>query len=444
MLDPEEPEHVAQVRRIVHRVRVQMVHAALRLGYDPDNALVKQVLYRLNLAEKLKAPWRRGKRPDPVSAAAKEAQRDEREHPAAPLGFTIKVMLLGMQGTGKTQLAHALLGGPHASVAVHPFDGATRSPTVLQGSASGIGMVLIDTPGLSAAAGAAMHNCNALKQIVRAYHKHRPDLLVYVDRLDDHQPGALSAGGSGGQLSVLKSLSTAMPGIWLNTIIVFTHAGASPPRMPQPPPGATGAPILSPFEYWMEIRSHSVQSAIRQASGDERLMNPVAFSECHPACTTNASGQPILYNGIPWREHLLLMVTSAKLLADTEVLLQMGQGVGSSGGGAVAGGGLGGGGAGGGASDAMLRQMLGMRPQIPLPYIMQQVVQRSKPLRFPDHQNVMDLRRARHSTTKLQLSERQQRDAARQIALRTMQLRQVGGWANDSVNLCGGLVWVWN
>ena len=57
-----------------------------------------QVLYRLNLAEKLKAPWRRGKRPDPVSAAAREAQRDEREHPAAPLGFTIKVMLLGMQG----------------------------------------------------------------------------------------------------------------------------------------------------------------------------------------------------------------------------------------------------------------------------------------------------------------------------------------------------------
>ena len=32
-----------QVRRIVHRVRVQMIHAALRLGYDPDNALVKQV-----------------------------------------------------------------------------------------------------------------------------------------------------------------------------------------------------------------------------------------------------------------------------------------------------------------------------------------------------------------------------------------------------------------
>ena len=70
-------------------------------------------------------------------------------------------------GTGKTQLAHALLGGSHAHVAVHPFDGATRSPTVLQGSASGIGMVLIDTPGLSPAAGAAMHNCNALKQIVR-------------------------------------------------------------------------------------------------------------------------------------------------------------------------------------------------------------------------------------------------------------------------------------
>lgn len=60
-----------------------------------------QVLYRLNLAERLKAPWRRpGKRPDPVAAAAREAQRAELEGPTAPLGFTIKIMLLGMEGEG--------------------------------------------------------------------------------------------------------------------------------------------------------------------------------------------------------------------------------------------------------------------------------------------------------------------------------------------------------
>ena len=32
-----------QVRRSIHAVRVQMISAALRLGYDHENALVKQV-----------------------------------------------------------------------------------------------------------------------------------------------------------------------------------------------------------------------------------------------------------------------------------------------------------------------------------------------------------------------------------------------------------------
>lgn len=54
---------------------------------------------RLNLAEKLKAPWRRGKRPDPSQAAAREASRLELEEGAnAPLGFTVKMMLIGLTG----------------------------------------------------------------------------------------------------------------------------------------------------------------------------------------------------------------------------------------------------------------------------------------------------------------------------------------------------------
>ena len=82
-----------------------------------------------------------------------------------------------------------------------------------------------------------------------------------------------------------------------------------------------------------------------QASGDERLMNPVAFAESHPACPLNAAGQPVIYNGMPWRQHLMLMVTSAKLLADTEALLQVGAREGWEGGG-VGGSGVGGSGVG--------------------------------------------------------------------------------------------------
>ncbi|GFR48520.1 hypothetical protein Agub_g10415, partial [Astrephomene gubernaculifera] len=269
VLDPDEPAALAEVRRSIHAVRVQMISSALRLGYDHENALVKQVLYRLALAERLKAPWRRpGKRPDPVAAAAREAARRMEEAKAAAaaaggeagagtggggaategepaggaaeepgLGFTVKIMLIGLQGSGKTQLAHALLGptassstsstsssssgsnsptsSPSASAAagaangptgqsapqppqpqpqqhaaVHPFEGATRRVTVLRGAAHGIGLEFIDTPGLSLAAGGAARNCGVLQQIRRAYLAHRPDLLVYVDRLDAPAPAA--------------------------------------------------------------------------------------------------------------------------------------------------------------------------------------------------------------------------------------------------------------
>ena len=89
---------------------------------DPLPPGAAQVLYRLALAERLKAPWRRpGKRPDPVTAAAREAARlqQQQDGPAAVaaaaggpkaaaapaavsgpagLGFTVKIMLIGVQG----------------------------------------------------------------------------------------------------------------------------------------------------------------------------------------------------------------------------------------------------------------------------------------------------------------------------------------------------------
>ncbi|KAG2450728.1 hypothetical protein HYH02_004566 [Chlamydomonas schloesseri] len=469
VLDPDEPESIAEVRRSIHAVRVQMISAALRLGYDHENALVKQVLYRLALAERLKAPWRRpGKRPDPVSAAAREAaklqqQQQQQDGPGAPapgagpagLGFTVKIMLIGVQGSGKTQLAHALLGAgdaaaaappatsststsapaqPHAQPpqqkdgkaqplpfpAVHPFDGATHGVTVLTGSAHGIGLAFIDTPGLSLAPGGAARNAQVLQQIRRAYHRHKPDLLVYVDRLDAAAGGGgggSAGGGAGAELAVLQSLTAVLgPGLWLNTILAFTHAGAAPPAS-----GGRGRPAGAPaltFENWLEVRSHGLQQVIRQASGDERLMNPVAFAESHPRCPLNGAGQPVIYNGMPWRQHLMLMVTSAKLLADTEALLQM-QG-GGAGGGAGAGAAAAAGGAG---SAAALRQMMGGGRQVPMPYLMQQVTQMSRPLKFPDHGNVMGVRRARHDTRRLR-QERQKREAGRQVALRVLALRQ--------------------
>ena len=58
-----------------------------------------------------------------------------------------------------------------------------------------------------------------LRRSCSAYHRHKPDLVVYVDRLD-------SSTRAGGELPALRVLSESLgPGFWLNTIVALSHAG---------------------------------------------------------------------------------------------------------------------------------------------------------------------------------------------------------------------------
>ncbi len=45
-LDPDEPEAIQKLRKDIHAIRVSLIRSAQRLGYDHENGLVKQVLYR--------------------------------------------------------------------------------------------------------------------------------------------------------------------------------------------------------------------------------------------------------------------------------------------------------------------------------------------------------------------------------------------------------------
>ncbi len=63
-------------------------------------------------------------------------------------------------------------------------------------------------------------------------------------------------------------------------------------------------------------------------------MNPAALAECHPNCRTDGSGEPILPNGTPWRQQLLMLGLSSKLLVDAEKALDI-QKAASSGAGAL-------------------------------------------------------------------------------------------------------------
>jgi len=404
VLDPDEPEVLQKLRKQIHAIRVSLIRSANRLGFDHDNGLVKQVLYRLNLAEKLKAPWRRGKRPDPALAAARDASRLEHEQgTGASLDYTIKMMLIGLTGTGKTQLIHSLLAEGSTSTrqtAVDPFEGGTKGVQVVQGMVHGIKLVCIDTPGLVAAASQTAYNGRVLREIHAAYKKHKPDLVVYVDRLD-------SPSRSAGELPALKGLSDRLgPGLWLNTIVVLSHAGATPPKGPK---GQIG------FDTYANQRSHVIQQVIRHASGDGRLMNPMAFVESHPQCATNSSGQAIIANGMPWKPHLYLMIVSAKLLADTENMLQMQEGGKASSSSSSS-----------PANNLALQQMMAMSGgarQLPLPYLMSSLTQQSKPLKFPDHERIMELRRLEALAGRT-VQPRQRKDLVRQVKARLLQMRQ--------------------
>ncbi|KAF6261121.1 hypothetical protein COO60DRAFT_810164 [Scenedesmus sp. NREL 46B-D3] len=321
VIDPEESEATQKLRANVHSIRVRLIRAASRLGYAHDNGLVKQVLYRLYLAEKLKEPFRKGaRRPDAAWLAAKEAaQLEKAEGPHTSLSLNVKILVIGLRGTGKTQLIRSLLamGGSSssssssssaASLPLDAFAGATKRVEVSQGQVLGITLTLIDTPGLTASAAGAAANAAVLRKLRKAFQQHEPDLVLYVDRFD--QPSR-----AGGEVPVLQAVTNACgPHIWLNTIVALTHAGAMPP--------ASGQGSLS-WDAYSQQRSQLLQLIIRSASGDARLMNPIAFAESHPGCRRNAQGQAVIPSGMAWQQHMLVLVMSAKLLADAEAALQM-------------------------------------------------------------------------------------------------------------------------
>jgi hypothetical protein len=55
---------------------------------------------------------------------------------------------------------------------------------VVKGDVRGIGLTIIDTPGLHASSDMALSNRGILRSIGRAYKKHKPDFVIYVDRCD--------------------------------------------------------------------------------------------------------------------------------------------------------------------------------------------------------------------------------------------------------------------
>ena len=97
----------------------------------------------------------------------------------------------------------------------------------------------------------------------------------------------------------------------------------------------------------------------RQASGDMRLLNPVALVENHPACRKNDRGYAVLPNQLAWKPHLVLLLLSSKLLSDTDALLKIQQDSSA-----------------GDAQRRAMRMLLAGRKMPPIPYLINSFIQK--------------------------------------------------------------------
>ncbi|WPT15156.1 Translocase of chloroplast 120 [Picochlorum sp. SENEW3] len=298
----EESPKVAKIRKQVQGFRTDIYRAALRLRYPTRSTMIQQVMFRLGMAEKihLESQQQQG---DVEGRAQAEAER--LEVLGEPLDFSCKVLVLGMAGVGKTATLHNLLG-------IEPLSGyhPTDSVQILRGEVNGIGVTFIDTPGLNPGPSCQADNLKILHAAKRAFQKHKPHAVLYMDRMDVTRRDQAD-------VAVMRSISDVFgPDIWFSTMLTLTHGGSPPPD------GANGQPI--PQESYETQRSNQVQQVIRLVTGDQRLINPSCPVENSPNCPKTEDGEPVLPNGTPWRRQLLMLCLTTMVLNEANTALKPG------------------------------------------------------------------------------------------------------------------------
>ncbi|KAH0776679.1 hypothetical protein KY290_008090 [Solanum tuberosum] len=301
-----ESEEYDETREKLQMIRVKFLRLAHRLGQNPHNVVVAQVLYRLGLAEQLRG--RNGSRVaafsfDRASAMAEQLEAAGQE----ALDFSCTIMVLGKTGVGKSATINSIFD--EAKFGTDAFQIGTKKVQDVIGTVQGIKVRVIDTPGLLPSWADQRRNEKILRSVKRFIKKTSPDIVLYLDRLDMQSRDY-------GDMPLLRTITEVFgPSIWFNAIVVLTHAASAPPEGPN---GTTTS-----YDMFVTQRSHVVQQAIQQAAGDMRLMNPVSLVENHSACRTNRVGQRVLPNGQVWKPHLLLLSFASKILAEANTLLKL-------------------------------------------------------------------------------------------------------------------------
>ena len=313
VVDNGEDRKIQRLQRRVQDLRVNLIRAAGRMGLRQDSEQVNQFLQVISRVETMAGPTvyknTAARRGDLNKAAEREArEKDSSDTPDSRLNIKIKVLVIGMTGTGKSEFINAMLERPASRT--NAFRDSTKGVRVIRGRYKGVQMEFIDTPGLHASN--TMHNANKqlLRKIKAAYSWHKPNYVLYVDRLDASRPSL-------GELTLLSLINETLGAkVWRETMVILSHANACRDSMG---PG---------YDMYSRQKRNIIMQLIRQAAGDGQIRNPMHLVDSHPNCPTNVFGQAVIVDGganVPWKHNVYMQLIGYRLMEEVQSLFKEAQ-----------------------------------------------------------------------------------------------------------------------
>ncbi|KAL6554583.1 hypothetical protein OROHE_007606 [Orobanche hederae] len=290
----------------VEALEIKFLRLVQRLGMWNDNLTVAKVLYRIHLASLIRAGESDLKRANLKSDRAQVTAAKQEEIGQPELDFSLKILVLGKTGVGKSCTINSILG--ESKVTTDAFRPSTNKVQEIVGNVNGIRISFIDTPGLlPSSTNSDRKNRKILHSVKRFIRKSRPDVILYFERLD-------LIDISYSDCPLLKLVTEILgPAIWFSTNIVMTHSSASLPE------GQNGYPVN--YDSYVNYCTQVLQHHINQAIMDTKLEYPVILVENHPYCKVNTSGKKVLPNGQVWMSQFVLLCICTKILGDVNTLL---------------------------------------------------------------------------------------------------------------------------
>ncbi|KAM7473020.1 hypothetical protein LguiA_011203 [Lonicera macranthoides] len=291
----------------IERLQITFLRLLRRIGQSTDNLLVAKVLYRIHVAALIRAGEADLKKGNISSDRAKAVAAEQEALGRPELEFSFRILVLGKTGVGKSSTINSLFDQTKATT--DAFQPTTDHVEEIVGTANGIKISVIDTPGLLPfSTNAARKNRKILLSVKRFIKKSPPDMVLYFERLD-----LINAGYS--DFPLLKLITEVFgTGIWFNTILVMTHSSSALPE------GPNGYPVS--YEPYVTRCTDLVQHYIHQAVSDSKLENPVLLVENHPHCRRDINGDKVLPNGQVWKAQFFLLCLCTKVLSDLNTLFE--------------------------------------------------------------------------------------------------------------------------